>query len=127
MNKPLFADATDPLGLRDIQPPVGSSNVNDPNSGLVMFINRGFALLFMGFGLYVLMNFIRAAFWYISAQGDAKNIEKAKSTLTQSAVGLILMLLVFVVGGVIGQVFFGNWNFLLDPIKSLEDQGVLQP
>ncbi|MEK9179423.1 MAG: hypothetical protein AAB893_03060 [Patescibacteria group bacterium] len=121
-----LADATDPLGLRDIQPPVGSSNVNDPNSGLVMFINRGFTLLFMGFGLYVLVNFIRAAFWFIGAQGDPKNIEKAKSTLTQSAIGLILILLVFVVGGVIGQVFFGNWNFLLDPIKSLEQQGVLQ-
>lgn len=126
MNKIFLANNDDPLGLRDIQPPVGSSNVNDPNSGLVMFVNRGFTLLFMGFGLYVLVNFIRASFWFISAQGDAKNIEKAKSTLTQSAVGLILALLVFVVAGVIGQVFFGNWNFLLDPVKSLEDQGVLR-
>lgn len=121
----LLSDNTDPLGLNDIRPPVGG-DINDSNSGLVVFVNRGFMLLFMGFGLYALVNFMRAAFWYISAQGEAKNIDKAKSTLTQSAIGLVLMLLVFVVAGVIGQVFFGKWDFLLDPIKSLQEQGVLR-
>ena len=105
-----LADATDPLGLRDIQPPVGSSNVNDQTVVSLCLSIVSYALY--GFGLYVLVNFIRAAFWFIGAQGDPKNIEKAKSTLTQSAIGLILILLVFVVGGVIGQVFL-QLNFYL--------------
>ena len=71
---------TDWIGQDKITPPFGG-NWNDPGSGLEAFINNGFRLAFVAFGLYSLLNFVMAAFNYINAQGETKNIEKAKNLL----------------------------------------------
>jgi len=104
---------TDWIGQDKITPPFGG-NWDDANSGLESFINNGFRLAFVAFGLYTLLNFVLAAFNYINAQGETKNIEKAKKLVTNSIVGLVMIAVTFIVAGIIGAVFFGEWNALLD-------------
>jgi len=114
-----MAGSTDWIGTDQIVPPVGG-DWNDPTTGLENFINRGFKLAFVAFGLYTLLNFVLAAFNFINAQGEAKNLEKARKLITNSIVGLVLMAVVFVVAGVIGAVFFGSWDALLNLNAAIE-------
>ena len=113
---------TDPdwLGRDQITPPLGGS-WNDANSGLENFINNGFRLAFVAFGLYTLLNFVLAAFNYINAQGETKNIEKAKKLVTNSIVGLMMIAVTFIIAGVIGAVFFGDWYYLLNLNTAISD------
>ncbi|MFA6005596.1 MAG: hypothetical protein WC775_03895 [Patescibacteria group bacterium] len=104
--------------IGNIQPPIGSGNYD---TALLPFINNLFKLVFVGFGLYALVNFVLAAFNYINAGGEAKNIEKAKKMISQSVVGLLLLSVSFIFAGVIGAVFFGNWNFILDPVAQINN------
>lgn len=85
-----------------------------------MFINRGFRLAFIGFGLFALLNFVLAAYNFINAQGETKNLEKARKLFTNSVVGLMLLAVTFLVAGVIGAVFFGEWNALLNLNQAIE-------
>ncbi len=114
-----LAQAVDPLNLKKIIPPGGGS-YNAADGGLVGFINNGFKVLFVGFGLYAMVNFVLAAYAIISAQGEAKNIEKARKMITNSIVALFLVAMTFVFGGIIGQVFFGSWDYLLNPTATLD-------
>jgi len=106
----LLAAETDWIGKDKITPPMGGSW----QGGLETFINNGFRLAFVVFGLYALLNFVLAAFNYINAQGETKNIEKAKKLITNSIIGLGMIAVVFIVAGVLGAVFFGDWDALLD-------------
>lgn len=108
-----IAQNNDWLGTDKITPPFGGS-WDDPNTGIESFINRGFRLVFVVFGLYALLNFVMAAFNFINSQGDAKNLEKAKKLFTNSIVGLGLIAVTFIVAGVIGAVFYGDWDALLN-------------
>jgi hypothetical protein len=111
----------DPLGIDEIVPPIGGADVLDANSGIESFINRGFMLAFTLFALYALLNFVLAAFSYLNAGGESKNVEKAQKMITQTFIGLALMSLTFVIAGIIGAVFFGDWFALLDLTNQLNN------
>ena len=106
-------EPTDWIGKDKITPPMGGS-YSEAGAGLEGFINNGFRLAFLAFGLYTLLNFVMAAFNYINAQGESKNIEKAQKLVTNSIVGLAMIAVTFIVAGVIGAVFFGDWDYLLN-------------
>ena len=97
-----------------ITPPFNSGSYDQAGAGIEGFINRGFTLVFAGFGLYALLNFIMAAYNYINSQGEAKNIEKAQKLVINSLIGLFLLATTFLIAGVIGAVFFGSWDYLLN-------------
>jgi hypothetical protein len=101
-----------------INPPVGSGNFD---TALLPFINNIFKLVFVGFGLYALVNFVLAAFNFMNAGSDAKNLEKARKMITQTVIGLLLLSVSFIFAGVIGAVFFGNWNFILNPVDQINN------
>jgi len=116
----MAATSTDWIGQDKITPPLGGS-WNDPGSGLENFINNGFRLAFVVFGLYTLLNFVMAAFNYINAGGESKNIEKAQKLVTNSIIGLAMIAVTFLVAGLIGAVFFGSWDKLLDLNQAIQD------
>lgn len=114
--------ADDPLGIKEIKPPIDSGG-GDPGTVLETLINNGFKIAFVLLGLYALLNFILAAFNYINSQGEQEKVVKAQKMITNSIIGLALLAMTFIVAGVIGQVFFGDWNALLDldaAIKSIQ-------
>ena len=116
----MATSTNDWIGTDDIVPPFGVGSWDDPN-GIENFINRGFRLVFVAFGLYALLNFVLAAFNFINSQGEAKNLEKAKKLFTNSVVGLALLAITFLVAGVLGAVFFGNWDALLNLSATITD------
>lgn len=100
------------LKPEDITPPVPST-AGEPGTVLETLINNGFKLAFVVLGLYALLNFILAAFNYINSQGEQEKVVKAQKMITNSIIGLALLASTFIVAGIIGQVFFGDWNKLL--------------
>ncbi len=108
--KKLFAQQT-PDWIGTVSPPIGGKSYEE---GLVPFINNAFKLLFIAIGFYALLQFVLAAYDYINAEGDKEKTAKAQRRITFSVIGLVLMALTFIFAGLIGQVFFGDWNYLLD-------------
>ena len=68
-------------------------------------------------------HFVLAAFNYMNAAGEAKNVEKAKKMLTQTVIGLLLLSVSFLFAGIIGAVFFGSWDFILNPVTQINNIG----
>lgn len=114
MYKHILAAADDWIGT--VQPPVGSGNYD---TALVPFVNNIFRIVFIGFGMYALINFILAAYNYMNAAGEAKNIEKAKKMITQSVIAIALLSVSFLFAGIVGAVFFNDWSFILNPVGTL--------
>lgn len=105
-----------PSWIGTINPPTGGG---DYSTGLVPFINGGIRLVFVGLGLFALLEFMLAGYHMINSQGDSKNLDKAKKMITNSAIGLVFLVMTFIFGAVIGQVFFGRWDFILDPTETI--------
>ncbi|MCR4329559.1 MAG: hypothetical protein NUV65_03360 [Candidatus Roizmanbacteria bacterium] len=105
-----------PAWVGTINPPTGGG---DYSTGLVPFINGGIRLVFVGLGLFALLEFVLAAYHMINSQGDSKNLEKARKMITNSAIGLIFLTMTFIFGAIIGTVFFGRWDFILDPAETI--------
>lgn len=66
-------------------------------------------------GFLVLLNFIWAGIDWISAGGDSGKTGKARDKITQSIIGLIILLGAFVIITFVGQLFFGDAFDILNP------------
>jgi hypothetical protein len=78
-------------------------------SGVVDVFSQQFSNL-IGFitvlgGLFFLVYMLIAAFDWIQAGGDSGKIDKAKTKMTNGAIGLLVMILAFGIIGIIGSVF----------------------
>jgi hypothetical protein len=66
-------------------------------------------------GLWSFINIIVAGYTYITGQGNANSHEKVRNLVTMSVLGLFLIVLSYMVGGLIGLIFFGDASFILEP------------
>lgn len=82
--------------------------------GLLYFISSIIKIATMIAGLYVLFNFITAGYDYITA-GDATAHQKIRQKLTNSILGLVIIVFSYTLIGVIGFVFFGRADYILNP------------
>lgn len=105
-----------PSWVGTVNPPTGGG---DYSTGLVPFINGGIRLVFVGLGLFALLEFVLAGYHMINSQGDSKNLEKARKMITNSVIGLVILTMTFIFGAIIGTVFFGRWDFILDPTETI--------
>lgn len=55
--------------------------------------------------IYFTWQFLMGGFEYISSQGDPKKAEVARNQITNGAIGLVLILLIFAVLKIIGLIF----------------------
>lgn len=74
---------------------------------LAYFITLWKALITVG-ALIVIVMFLWGAIEWISAGGDAGKVSKARDKITQSVIGLIILVGSFVIIGFVGQLFFGD-------------------
>lgn len=89
------------------------------------FITLWRGVIFTG-GLLVFVYFMWGAIEWITAGGDSAKVGKARDKITQSVVGLIVLVASFTLIGLISQVFFGPGFNLLEltiprPGEMLED------
>ena len=58
--------------------------------------------------IFVLIYFIWGAIEWISSGGDKGKVENARNRITQSVIGLIVLVGSYVIIGFIGKIFFGD-------------------
>lgn len=115
------AAQTDDFGIGTIDEPPGvaaynqAANVGEDESALLFFVSRMIRAVAIGAGLWTLVNVGMAAFTYITGQGNANSHEKVRNLLTYSAIGMILIVSAYTIGGILGLIFFGDAAFLLNP------------
>ena len=105
MIRPVYAAIENPV--------VGDLGTNEGAADGSKFINYVVylwrAAMILG-ALAVIVYFILGAFEWITASGDQNKIQTAISKITNSAIGLVLLVSSFVIIGFISRLVFGN-NF----------------
>ncbi len=75
-------------------------------ASLVNLLSRAVAI---GGGFLVIVAFVYTAYLYLTAAGDSKNIEKTKTVLTYSIIGMIVIAVSYwltqIIAGFLGQSF----------------------
>jgi hypothetical protein len=105
-----------------IEAPQGVEEYNtlagDGGIGILVFLSRFIQLIFVLAGIWVMFNFIIAGFIYMSAEGDAAATGKVKNKITMSVIGLVIIVSSYAIASVLGLIFFGDPNFILNPTIS---------
>ncbi len=86
------------------------------SGGLILFLSNVLRLIFVVAGIFAFFNFIIAGFQYMNAGGDSKSLTAAWDRIWQSLVGLVLIVGSFAAAALIGQVFFGKPDAILNPM-----------
>lgn len=113
--------AADDLGLGTLERPPGveewtdTSGLGDEESPILFFVSRLVDIIAIFAGVWVFFNIFIAGYTYITSQGNASANEKVRNLLTNSAIGVLIIILAYTVGGLIGLIFFGDASFILEP------------
>lgn len=83
--------------------------------GIIVFMSRIIHLLAIVAGIWVMFNFIRAGYVYISKAGESGAHAEVRDMLTWSVVGLIVIASAYAAAGIIGLLFFGDAGYILNP------------
>jgi hypothetical protein len=73
-------------------------------------------LLIIGAGIYALFNLVLAGYSFMSAGDDSKKVAGAWAMIYQTMIGLALSAGAFVLAAIFGQLIFGSWTFILNPV-----------
>lgn len=111
--------AQDITGKIDVPPGVvvyqNDAQAAGADIGLIYFMSNMIKLFTVVMGLYVVFNVILAGYHFIFTTGDASAYEKVRSQITQSAMGLMLIVMAYTLTGLISLLFFGDPLFILNP------------
>ncbi|MDH5533399.1 MAG: hypothetical protein OEX81_03165 [Candidatus Pacebacteria bacterium] len=119
MVRKLIADASATFGTIDAPAGVVDYNIAAGGGdaiGILVFITRFIQLIFVIAGIWVMYNVISAGFIYLGAEGDSKAHSKVKDQITMSVIGLIIIVASYGIASIIGLIFFGRADFILNPI-----------
>lgn len=116
-----FAQTADEItGTIDVPPGVAqyqtASQAGGGDIGIIFFMSNMIKLFTVVMGLYVVFNVILAGYHFIFTTGDASAYEKARSQITQSAIGLMLIVMAYTFTGIVSLIFFGDPMFILNPV-----------
>ena len=111
------ATSSDPLGIGTIDKPAPVDNFNATGGdiGILVFVSTIIKLLMVVGSLWVVINIFLAAYIYISGNGDASANEKVSKMMTNSVIGLILLVTAYTITAIFGLIFFGSATFILNP------------
>lgn len=99
-----------------IKPPQGVDKYGDLQSGgLLQFASNGIRLATTVAGVWVMLNFILAGWKYITSSGDSKAHTEASHMMTNSVIGLAIIVGSYTLAAIVGLVFFGDATFILNP------------
>jgi hypothetical protein len=105
-----FGEITPPVGVKDYNDLAGGDGI-----GILIFINRFIQLIFVLAGIWVLYNVISAGFTYLGSEGDAKAHQTVRDKITMSVIGLLIIVASYGFASLIGLIFFGRPDFILNP------------
>ena len=93
-----------------------SSSYGNVNTGLIPFFTNLLRLLFVGAGIYALLNIVLAGFQYMSAGGDTKALTAAWARIWQTLLGLLIIVGSFALAALFGYLIFGDAGYILNPV-----------
>ena len=82
---------------------------------LVAVFNLLLSVVIVIGGLYALWQFMMAGYAFISSSGDPQKLADARAKIIWTIVGLLIMASALVLAGVIGLLFFGSWDAIINP------------
>lgn len=89
---------------------------SDPHGGgLIVFLNFFMKVIFIAGGLFALWQFVMAGYIFIGSSGDAKALGTGRDKLIWSIVGLLIMVAAPAVAMLVGSIFYGDANAILNP------------
>jgi hypothetical protein len=77
----------------------------DVAANIETVVSRGIGMLTLASGLFFIFYFVTAGLDWISAAGEKAKITKARDKMTQSAIGLAVVIISYSVIGLIGTLF----------------------
>lgn len=108
---------TDIIGK--VSPPPGVAAYNDQagagSIGILIFVSNLIRLGTVIAGIWVLFNFITAGYIYITSSGDSSAHKKVSDQLTNSVMGLVLIVVAYTIAGLLGLIIFGDPSYILNP------------
>lgn len=110
----VYADATGIVGTIDPGPALKPYGNVGPGVG--QFFTNILRLVFVGAGIYALINLIVAGFTYMQAGGDTKMLAAAWARIWQTLLGLVIIVGSFALAALFGYVIFGDAGFMLNPV-----------
>jgi uncharacterized membrane protein len=123
LTKPAFAQVLD-TGLVD----AAETGAGYSNSNLEVTIGYFISILIGVLGIIFLLLALYAGFTWMTAMGDAKKIETAKSTLARAVVGLAIVLSAYAITSFVVNSLAPNQNYRYDSSGNLYDnRGNLVP
>ena len=87
-----------------------------PEAAIGTLIQYVIWILIIGAGIYALFNLVLAGYSFMSAGDDSKKVAGAWAMIYQTMLGLALSAGAFVLAAIFGQLIFGSWTFILNPI-----------
>lgn len=83
--------------------------------GIPMFISNVIRLLTIVAGLWMLINFILAGLQFISAQGNEEQVKNAWNKITNSMIGMIIIVVAYALTALLSYLLFDDPGFILWP------------
>jgi len=114
----LIAAASDIIGTVKKPPGVEAFDLaagGGDNIGLLIFISNLIRIGTIIAGIWVLFNVVTAGWTYITGAGDSNQTQKVNDILTNSVLGLIVIVAAYTIAALIGLLFFGDAQFFLNP------------
>ncbi|MBI3342644.1 hypothetical protein HY032_00625 [Candidatus Gottesmanbacteria bacterium] len=109
----VYADATGIVGT--IDPGPAFKPYGNLGPGVAQFFSNLLRLVFVGGGIYAVLNFIVAGFTYMQAGGDTKMLAAAWARIWQTLLGLLIVVGSFALASLFGYIIFGDPGFMLNP------------
>jgi len=103
--------------IGQVSPPPGVAAFNDASGGdigIFAFLSLLIRVGTVVAGIYVLYNFFMAGFEYITA-GDGKGGANARDKMTNSIIGLVIIVAAYTIIGLLGLIFFDNATYFINP------------
>jgi hypothetical protein len=106
--------AQNPFGT--ITAPQSAFSTKTPQAAIGSLIQTVIWILIIGAGIYALFNLVLAGYSFMSAGDDSKKVAGAWAMIWQTMLGLALSAGAFVLAAIFGQLIFGSWTFILNPV-----------
>lgn len=95
--------------------PAGTKIITDPSKlGSNLFTPIVYVIIVVA-GLWAFLQFLLGGMGYITASGDPKKVQESQNKIIHSIIGLAIMAASFVLAALVGQIFFDDPMFILNP------------
>ena len=84
-------------------------------TGPFAFISNLVQVIIIVAGIFTLINFITAGYMYLTSEGDPQKLTQAGVKILQSIIGITVVAAAYVIAAIIGQLFFKDASFLMNP------------